>query len=357
MRYRVAIVGTGGIAGIHIQALNEMKDRVEVVAAVDIDRARGETYSATHGIPRFYTAITEMLETEQPDLVHIATPPNAHYPLSIQCLKAGAWVLCEKPLCLSLAQLDEIAELEQQTGKYCSSVFQWRFGSGAQHLKSLIRQNALGRPLVGICQTTWYRDQAYYEVPWRGKWATEGGGPTMGHGIHALDLFLWLLGDWSEVSAMIGTLDRSIEVEDVSLATVRFSTGALGSIVNSVLSPRQETYLRFDFQRATVELTGLYSYSNKNWRYSMLEDEKDITELAKWQDIPHDVSASHTAQLRFLLDSMDRHERPPASTVDVRPTLELITALYKSAATGSLVRKGSIGQDDPFYRHVAGRLS
>src|SRR5579875_3812242 len=106
-----------------------------------------------------------------------------------------------------------------------------------------------------------------------------------------------------------------------------------------------------------VELTGLYSYSNKNWRYSMLEDEKDITELAKWQDIPHDVSASHTAQLRFLLDSMDRHERPPASTVDVRPTLELITALYKSAATGSLVRKGSIGQDDPFYRHVAGRLS
>lgn len=356
MSYRVAIIGVGGIAGIHIQALKEMKDRVEVVAAVDIDRARGEAYCAAHGIPRFYTDSGAMLEAEQPDLVHIATPPGMHYSLSVQCLQAGAWVLCEKPLCLSLAELDHLIEVEQQTGRYCSSVFQWRFGSGAQHCKRLIQQEALGRPLVGICQTTWYRNQAYYEVPWRGKWATEGGGPTMGHGIHALDLFQWLLGDWSEVSAMSGTLDRSIEVEDVSLATVRFKNGALGSVVNSILSPREETYLRLDFQRATVELTALYSYSNKNWRYEMPEEMKDEATLTAWRTVASDVSANHAAQLAFLLESMDRRERPVASTIDVRPTMELISALYKSAATGSLVRSGSIDQDDPFYHHVAGRL-
>lgn len=178
----------------------------------------------------------------------------------------------------------------------------------------------------------------------------------MGHGIHALDLFLWLLGDWSEVSAMTGTLDRAIEVEDVSLATVRFSTGALGSIVNSVLSPRQETYLRFDFQGATVELTGLYGYANKNWRVTPLEGETNETALARWQELSNDIPSSHTAQLASLLECMDRHERPLTSTGDVRPTLEFITALYKSAATGSLVRRGSIGQGDPFYQHVAGRL-
>lgn len=354
MKYRVAIVGTGAIAGIHMQALKEMKERVEVVAAVDVDRARVEEYSALYGIPHSYTTLEAMLEAEQPELVHIATPPATHYPLSLQCLNAGAWVLCEKPLCLSLAELDRLTEAEQRTRRYCSSVFQWRFGSGARHLKSLIRQEALGRPLLGICQTTWYRDQAYYDVPWRGKWATEGGGPTMGHGIHALDLFLWLLGDWSEVIAMTGTLDRSIEVEDLSMATVRFSTGALGSVVNSVLSPRQETYLRFDFQRATVELTGLYGYSNKNWRYSLPEGEQEKSELVKWQEIPGDTPSSHAAQLASLLDSMDRRERPAACTSDVRPTLELISALYKSAATGSLVRRGSIAPGDPFYQHVAG---
>lgn len=356
MTYRAAIIGTGGIAGAHARALNELKDRAQVVAAVDIDRGRLEAFAVKQSIPRSYTDVTVMLEAERPDIVHIATPPGTHYSLITQCLEAGAWVLCEKPLCTSLAELDQIAETEKRTGKYCSSVFQWRFGSGAQHFKQLIQQEALGRSLVGLCQTTWYRTSAYYDVPWRGKWATEGGGSTMGHGIHAFDLFLWLLGDWSEVGAMMGTLDHNIEVEDISMATVRFKTGALGSIVNSVLSPRQETYLRFDFQRATVELTGLYGYSNKNWRYSMPDGAQDEKQLAQWQTIANDITSSHTAQLGFMLDSMDRNERPPSSTVDVRPTFEFISALYKSATTGALVRSGSIGHGDPFYQHVSGHV-
>jgi predicted dehydrogenase len=247
--------------------------------------------------------------------------------------------------------------VEQQTGTYCSSVFQWRFGSGAQHLKHLIQTEALGRPLVGICQTTWFRNHAYYQVPWRGKWSTEGGGSTMGHGIHAMDLFLWLLGDWEDVSAMMGTLDREIEVEDVSLAIVRFKNRALGSIVNSVLSPREETYLRFDFQKATVELTTLYGYTNKHWRFSQPPSTQDTSVLARWQELSHDRPASHTTQLAHLLDSLDQRARPLASTRDVRPTLEFITGIYKSAATGRIVHRGSIVEGDPFYYHVAGQRS
>jgi len=353
--YRVALIGTGGIAGAHMSALKEMKERVQVVAAVDIDRDRVEAFCAKYAIPHAYTNEVAMLAAEQPDLVHIATPPGIHHRQIMRCLEAGAWVLCEKPLCLGLAQLDEISRTEKLTGKYCSSVVQWRFGSGAQHLKQLIQEQAMGRQLVGLCQTTWYRDQAYYAVPWRGKWATEGGGTTMGHGIHAMDLFLWLLGEWEEISAMSGTLDRAIEVDDVSMAIVRFQNGALGSIVNSVLSPRQQTYLRFDFQKATVELSGLYGYSNQNWRYSIPEKSSDEAALARWRAIPSDIPSSHHAQLAVLLDRMDRNERPPASTIDVRPTLEGITALYKSSATGARVQRGSIVQDDPYYWHVAGQ--
>jgi predicted dehydrogenase len=355
-RYRTAIIGTGSIANYHIQALHEMQDRVEVVAAVDVVRGRVEEYSKKNAIPRFYTDTAEMLEREHPDLVHIATPPNTHYALIIQALKAGAWVLCEKPLCTSLAELDHIRAVEQQTGKYCSSVFQWRFGSGSQHLKHLLQTEALGRPLVGICQTTWFRNAAYYEVPWRGKWSTEGGGPTMGHGIHAMDLFLWLLGDWEEVSAMTGTLDRAIEVEDVSLAMVRFKSHALGSIVNSVLSPREETYLRFDFQRASVELTALYGYSNQNWRFSQPPSQTDEAVLAQWQALTEDIPAIHATQIAHLIESLDHHSEPLSSTRHVRSTLEFITAIYKSAATGQRVQQGSIIEGDPFYAHVSGRI-
>lgn len=353
-RYRAAIIGTGGIAGNHIKALHDLKDRVEVVAAVDVVRDRVEEYSKKNGIPRYYTDAAEMLEKEHPDLVHIATPPNIHYQLIIQALQAGASVLCEKPMCTSLAELDHIAAVEQQTGNFCSSVFQWRFGSRGQHFKQLIQEEALGRPLVGICQTTWFRNAAYYEVPWRGKWSTEGGGPTMGHGIHAMDLFLWLLGDWQEVSAFTGTLDRAIEVEDVSLAMVRFKNRALGSIVNSVLSPRQETYLRFDFQKATVELTGLYSYTNENWRFTQPDGQDDAAVTTRWNELTLNLSSSHKAQLSQLLDSLDHQQRPLSSTPDIRPTLDFLTSIYKSAATGQIVQRGSIVAGDPFYDHVSG---
>jgi predicted dehydrogenase len=356
-RYRVAIIGTGSIANSHIKALTDLQERVEVVAAVDILEDRVAAFAAKHAIPHFYTDAAEMLEKEHPDLVHIATPPNNHYDLIILALEAGAWVLCEKPLCTSLAELDRILAVEQQTGKYCSSVFQWRFGSRGQHLKHLIQTAAFGRPLVGICQTTWFRNQAYYQVPWRGKWSTEGGGPTMGHGIHIMDLFLWLLGDWEEVSAMTGTLDREIEVEDVSLAMVRFKNRAMGSIVNSVLSPREETFLRLDFQQATVELTALYSYTNEHWRFSPLPSTQDASILARWQELAENRASSHTTQLVYLLDSLDQQSRPQASTIEVRPTLEFITGIYKSAATGQRVHQGSIVADDPFYYHVAGQLS
>jgi predicted dehydrogenase len=351
---RVAIIGTGNIAGAHVLALGKMGRRVEVVAAVDVDGARAAEFCSEHGIARSYVDTVEMLEEETLDLVHVCTPPQSHCELSVQCMEAGAWVLCEKPLCASLREMDVIEAAEAATGKYCSSVYQWRFGSGARHLRALISARELGRPLVGLCQTTWYRDAAYYQVPWRGKWETELGGATMGQGIHAIDLFLWLMGEWDEVRAMAGTLDRDIEVEDVSMAVVRFENGAMGSVVNSVLSPRQRTYIRFDFQKATAEVDSLYGYSNADWRYSLPDGSEDADSLARWQKIPDETLSMHTGQVADLLECMEENRRPATSGSEARRALEFITGLYKSAMTGEPVRRGTITEEDPFYQRLNG---
>ncbi|RIK37824.1 MAG: oxidoreductase [Chloroflexi bacterium] len=351
---RTAIIGTGGIANSHMRALQHEHERTTVVAAVDIDPDRVDAFCETHSIPGRYTDAGEMLQQEQPQLVHIATPPGTHCDLIIQSLEAGAWVLCEKPLCASLAEMDRIEEAERRTGNFCSSVFQWRFGSGGQHLKRLIESGALGRPLVVNSLTTWYRSPAYYAVPWRGKWATELGGTVMGHGIHTIDFMLWLMGEWHEVRAMIGTLDRAIEVEDVAMASLRFANGAMANITVSALSPREESYLRLDFQKATVELTHLYSYSNEHWRFSIPKGAEYEDELAEWQQFEADYPSSHTTQLAAMLDAVERGERPPVSGPDVRGTLEFLASLYKSAMTGQPVRRGSITPDDPFYHRMNG---
>lgn len=355
-KLRAVIIGTGGIAQSHVTALRANGERTDLVAAMDIDSERVSAFCETHEIPRHYTDVDAMLQQEQPQLVHIATPPGTHCELSIAALEAGAWVLCEKPLCASLAEMDQIEAAEARTGNYCSSVFQWRFGSGGQHLKGLIDSGALGKPLVCVNLTTWYRTHAYYAVPWRGKWATELGGCTMGHGIHSMDFMLYQLGEWAEVRAMMGTLDRNIEVEDVSLANVRFANGALASITNSVLSPREVSYLRFDFQKATVELTHLYSYKNADWRYSLPPGATNTDELAAWQQLPPDLPSSHAGQLTALLESHARNERPVVSGPGVRGTIEFLASLYKSAITGQPVLRGSITPADPFYHAMHGQV-
>jgi predicted dehydrogenase len=352
--HRVAIVGVGGIArGVHLPALAEMGNRVEIVAAVDVEASRVEEVGVEWNIPGRYTDLAVMLEAEKPDLVIVSTPPVAHRDAVIASLDAGASVWCEKPPVLSLAEYDEIASHEREGGPYASYVFQHRFGSGAQQLRSHIAHGTLGAPLVGICNTLWFRDEEYYSVPWRGRWATEGGGPTMGHGIHQMDLVLSLLGDWSEVTAVMGTLDRNVETEDVSFAIVRFESGAHVSVVNSVLSPRETSYLRFDFTDATVEVEHLYGYDNSNWRWTPATHVKDAALVASWPP-KDDVPSSHTAQLRELLDSLERHERPRASGADGRRSLEFIAGMYQSAITGRRVTRAELTQDDPYYSSMAG---
>jgi predicted dehydrogenase len=354
-QYRAAIVGTGSSVGNHLNALKQAGERVEIAAAVDIDEARVKTFCEQNGIPRWYSNTSEMLSSAQPDLVCIVTPPATHLELTLAGLNAGAWVYCEKPLCASLAQFDQIEKAEARTGRYASTAFQWRFGSAAKHVKRLVGAGELGRPLVGVCNTLWYRTLAYYQVPWRGKWATETGGVTSTLGIHITDLLLWLMGEWREVRGMLGTLDRPVEVEDVSMGMVKFENGAMGSIANSVLSPRQETYLRLDFQRATVEVTALYRASNVNWRFSIPDGSPDADTLAHWQTIERDAVGSHGEQLADLLDSMDRGERPLVSGAEARRILEFNASMYKAAFTGLPITRGSITPDDPFYHSMNGQ--
>ena len=353
-RYRTVLIGTGGISHGHIQGLKRHADRLDWRAVVDIDADRVKQVADEHDVPAWYTDADAMLEKEKPDFVLIATPPAVHCELSVKAMKAGAWVMCEKPLVASLAELDQIMEAEQQTGCYTGSVFQFRYGSGGQHLKTLIDQSAMGRPLVGECLTTWYRPQGYYDSrDWRGTWGAELGGCTMGHGIHEIDLFLWLLGEWRTVKADAATLDRDIEVEDFSAALVRFQNNARGVVLNSILCPREETRMRLDFQRATVELTHLYAYDNDQWRYTPAGDVPQ-QEAARWKHLPMEQVASHATQIGHFIADMDANRRPSTSGPGVRPTIEFISALYKSSFTGETVHAGDIRKGDPYYDSIHG---
>ncbi|MDX1995234.1 MAG: Gfo/Idh/MocA family oxidoreductase [bacterium] len=356
MRLKAALVGVGAIAQTNFEALAREHERVEVVAAVDPKPERLQAFCSANSIPRWYIETQEMLNAEKPQLVVIASPSDTHAELNIRCLEAGAWVLCEKPICASLAEMDAIEAAEYRTGNYCSVISQRRFSSAARQVRQLIKAGELGAPLTALVQTTWYRPMSYYSQSWHGTWKGEGGGAAVTLGIHLIDLLLWLYGDWRQVQAMIATLDRTIEAENVSSASVRFENGALASILTSAVSPREESYLRLDFQKATVEVRHLYSFSNRDWIFSIPNESTDAPHLERWRRIETEIPPDHHAQLRDLLDCYESGERPMMSGAEPRRTLEFMASFYKSAFTGQVVERGTITPSDAFYHTMNGGL-
>ncbi|WP_436530875.1 Gfo/Idh/MocA family protein [Actinoplanes sp. HUAS TT8] len=346
MRYRAAIVGTGAIAAAHASALRKHASRVDLVAVADLVPERAAAFAETWGPLATYRDLSELLRVPL-DLVHLCTPPATHATLIAECLRAGVGVLVEKPPVLSLQEIDAISDRSGRVG----TIFQHRFGTGAARLRELIKRGDLGRPLLATCHTLWYRDDEYYEVPWRGRWATEGGGPTMGHGIHQFDLLLSVLGPWQRISAVAARRSRPIETEDVSMALVEFADGTIASVVNSVVSPRQTSTLRFDFEHATVELEHLYGYSDLDWKITPAPGYGDLTGLFPGTGTE---KSSHADQLAAVLDALDAGEPLPVTLPETRLTMEFIAALYASAATGKPVGRGEIGPDHPFAARMNG---
>lgn len=266
-------------------------------AVVDSDEGRARAFARRHDVRLVFTDMEEALAEGRPEVVHICTPPWLHAEQSIAAMRAGAWVLCEKPPCGSLAELDRIEAVERSTGCYAATVFQWRFGSGMRHVKRRIEAGRLG-------------------------------GPTMIHGIHLVDALLWLLGDWEEICARAPTLARDLETEDVSAAVVR----------------------------ATVEASGLYEVTNAQWRATALpadEPEERSRLEAAWGTIGEEAPATQATQIAELCRDL-RAGRPPLTTGrEPRRTMEFITGLYKSAFTGTAVTPASITSDDPYYRRLS----
>jgi predicted dehydrogenase len=390
----VAVVGTGNIARLHVEALRDLDARV--VAGIDVDPDRVADFCARHGVPHAGTDLTRMLAEVRPDLVHVCTPPGAHLEPALAALAGGASVLLEKPPTLNLRDLDALDAAQgprerserqhhgpgagpasgeersdggeagpqrprgprerserQHHGPWVATVFQHRFGSGVTRLRSMLDTGQLGRPLVAVCHTTWFRPQEYFDVPWRGRWETEGGGPTMGHGIHQMDLMLAVLGDWVEVSAIARRQARRVATEDVSLAHVVFANGAVASVVNSVLSPREESYLRFDFERATVEVTHLYGYGDDDWRITPAPGhETDV--LTAWKAGDRGRPSGHRAQFAEVLRALRDGRPPPVDITQTRRTMRLVAGIYAAASTRCPVTPAELDAGSPFYQRMCG---
>ena len=370
-KLKVAVVGCGNIGNRHAAGYLAT-GKTELVGVADVIKERADGYAEKYG-SHPYGSAKELLAEQCPDLVSVPTPPGSHAEVALEALAAGASVLLEKPPVLSLAEMDALARAESESTGKVYVIFQHRHGSGAQRAHRLLAAGDLGTPRVAVCETLWFRPRSYFDPDWRGTWVGEGGGPTLGHGIHQIDLLLHLLGPWKTLTATAVRLDRPVQFEDVSLATVIFENGAVGTVINSLLSPDELSRIRIDADGGSLEVDHLYGYSDADWKFRPAPDaaraatfglnpgDRDADGAASdaavdpWTaSAGADAPSNHQAQISRLVDDLlagRTHETTLAST---RPTMEFVSALYASALTGGPVDRADLVPGHPFYAALNG---
>ncbi|MCK6079273.1 Gfo/Idh/MocA family oxidoreductase [Microbacterium sp. EYE_5] len=331
---RCALIGTGSVAHLHARAV-AAHPRAELVAVTDHRREAADAFAREWGEAAVYDDLDALLAAERPDVVLICTPPAVHAEQAVASLEAGAHVVVEKPPAPSLEELDRMRGAAERTGRRLAVVFQQRTGTAAAHVRGLLRSGALGRPLLAACHTLWFRGEDYFAVDWRGTWRTEGGGTTLGHGIHQLDLLAYLLGDWATVQGRLWRLDRETETEDASTATVTFASGVVAQVLTSAVSPRQTSSIRIDTQKATVTVDHLYGHGHENWAITPAPGFEGEAEAWRLPDV--EERSDHAPLLRDVFDALLSGDPLPPTADEPARSFELVTAIYASAAADGAV--------------------
>jgi predicted dehydrogenase len=356
----VAIIGTGNISTQHIKGYLEFKDRCKITHLVDIYPEKCEEKKQTYGLDaKVHSSHKEILEAADVDLVSICTPPYVHAEIAIDFLNAGKNVISEKPMAASLEECDAMIAAAEKSGKVFSPIAQNRFRDPVMNLKRVLDSGKIGKVVHAQIDSYWWRGHCYYDLWWRGAWEKEGGGCTLNHAVHHIDMLGWMLGLPKKVSAMISNASHdNAEVEDISVASLLYSgglcsPGALAQVTSSVIHHGEEQQIIFQGEKARISAPWkIYASTPKpnGFPIENTELEKELTEY--YESLPKMQYTIHTGQIDNVLTAIETGADWLIKGKDGRLTIELITAIYK-AGSEERTAELPIKKDDPFYT-VAG---
>jgi predicted dehydrogenase len=347
----IAIIGTGGISDSHIQAFLQFPEKCRIVALVDIYPQKAVQKAERYGLnAKIYSDHKDLINDGNFDLASVCTPPYVHAEIAINVLKAGKHVLVEKPMATSLKECDQMIQAMQASGKLLSVVAQNRFKTPLWNLKQLIDRNVIGKIVHAQVDSFWWRGHNYYDLWWRGTWEKEGGGCTLNHAVHQVDLFQWMIGMPVEVQAILANVahDNS-EVEDFSTAVLRYANGSIGQINASLVHHGEPQQFVVQGEHASIAAPWKVVASKQKENGFPEPDPALEAEIQALHDhLPELVHVGHAGQIANVLAAIDGEGELLIDGHAGRQTIELITAIYYAGTYGMKV-KLPLAPDNPFY--------
>lgn len=339
-----ALIGCGRIATNHIKAV--LNNKLNLLAVCDVKPEAMEALLGKYGLEQddtihHYTDYKEMVEIEKPALVGIATESGNHAEIALYCIERGIHVIIEKPMAMSMNDADKIVEAAEKYNVKVCACHQNRFNNAIQATRKALEEGRFGRLSHGSIHVRWNRNKEYYDqASWRGTWAQDGG-CMMNQCIHGVDLLRWMMGDEVvEVYAQTAQqFHHYLECEDIGMAVVKFKNGAIGTIegTTNVYPKNLEETLYLFGKTGTVKIGGTSTNNIDVWDFA--DQRPEDVDLKGLQEATSNVYGNgHTAVYADMVDAITKDRSPYIDANAGRRALEMILAMYQSAATGQPVK-------------------
>lgn len=324
--FRLGLIGCGAISSKHLEALCHLA-HARLVAVADTDEMRARQLAmkaAGESLVATYSDYRAMLDRPDVDGVIIATPSGLHARMALDAMDAGKHVLVEKPLALKLEDADLMIRKSDETKRTLAVVHHNRFNQATQLLKKTIDSGTMGRLIWGSASVRWFRPQSYYsDSGWRGTVAMDGG-VLFNQAIHHIDLLLWFMGDVESFAGFRATLGHDMEAEDTAVVSLRFQSGALGSIdATTCAFPRNlEESITVIGERGSVIMGGSGFDSFRVWRVDGTDEPPVFCERPKWY--------GHYLVIKDFIEASLCSRQPAVDGAEGRKAVEFIVKVCQA---------------------------
>ena len=264
-----AVIGTGFIGTVHVEALRRIG--VQVRGVLGSTPERGQARAAALGVPRAYASLEALLDDPSVEIVHVTSPNDLHLPQTRQILEAGRHVVCEKPLAMSAIESRELVELAARTGLVNAANFNIRYYPLNQHAHEVVTSGGIGE--VRLVTGRYFQDWLLLDSDWNWRLEPGRGGALRAVGdigSHWLDLMTFVTGQrvvavMADLATFIDTrreptgpvetfstevaaetVTRDIATEDAAVVLLRFENGARGAVSISQISAGRKNSLQYE---------------------------------------------------------------------------------------------------------------
>ncbi len=338
---QIALVGGGIIGRAHVAAMANVPE-LRLGALVDPMPASADL-ARQYGVP-WYPDLETAIAAARPDGVIVASPNDTHLPLARICLDAGIPVLLEKPPANSLAEVRELVALQEKTGVPVLVGHHRRHNPLIKAAHAAIKAGKIGDLVLATVVATLYKDDPYYTVAWRTL--AGSGGPLHINLVHEIDLLRHFFGEIDSVTAQVSNHRRGLPVEDTAAVTVRFASGALGTLAISDAARGP-----WSWESTAGETTRFPAHPAQAHFYAGSEAGLSLPDLRLWSPTPggswYDPQTATTlpftpgdpypAQLRHFAEVIDGTARPLVSALDGARTMATLEAIIDAAESGHTV--------------------